>query len=256
MESWLLPVNTTDKLRSVIVPTTRVGGPTNGYNWFQSRHGIEEATADRVSKTKANNNYNFKCDFETRREIQDCAQENISMSRPTLDSIPIGTNKTNRTTSPIGSIPVGTKSPDPTPLTRPTELPEQNGKAHVPNDPHPDPSLLESSSNKKKRDNKKERREHKKDDLSDPSSSENSDFPYDSDYRRKQRKRKRNQKTDPIKLCACLTAKLLTTVYKSKIIRFKRYEDPLHSRVYFLTFVELLEIIFSQYTETCEVILD
>ena len=33
-------------------------------------------------------------------------------------------------------------------------------------------------------------------------------------------------------------------------------EDPLQRRIYFLTFVELLEMIFSQYTETCEVFLD
>ena len=46
------------------------------------------------------------------------------------------------------------------------------------------------------------------------------------------------------------------TVYKSKIIRFKMDEDPLKRRIYFLTFVELLEMIFSQYTETCEVLLD
>ena len=34
------------------------------------------------------------------------------------------------------------------------------------------------------------------------------------------------------------------------------YEDPLQRRVYFLTFVESLEMIFSQYTETCEVLLN
>ena len=33
-------------------------------------------------------------------------------------------------------------------------------------------------------------------------------------------------------------------------------EDTLQSRIYFLTFVESLEMIFSQYTETCEVITD
>ena len=33
-------------------------------------------------------------------------------------------------------------------------------------------------------------------------------------------------------------------------------EDPLQRRIYFLTFIELLEMIFSQYTETCEVIID
>ena len=33
-------------------------------------------------------------------------------------------------------------------------------------------------------------------------------------------------------------------------------EDPLQRHIYFLTFVESLEMIFSQYTETCEVITD
>ena len=68
--------------------------------------------------------------------------------------------------------------------------------------------------------------------------------------------RKSNQKNDPIKLCACLTEKFLTTVYKSKIIRFKIDEDPIQRQIYFLTFIESLETIFSQYTETCEVLLD
>ena len=33
-------------------------------------------------------------------------------------------------------------------------------------------------------------------------------------------------------------------------------EDPLQLRIYFLAFVESLEMIFSQYKETCEVLLD
>ena len=49
---------------------------------------------------------------------------------------------------------------------------------------------------------------------------------------------------------------MLTTAYKSKITRFEIDEDPLQRRIYFLTFVEFLEMIFSQYTETCEVLLD
>ena len=43
--------------------------------------------------------------------------------------------------------------------------------------------------------------------------------------------------------------------YKSKIIRFKMDENPLQHRIYFLTFVESLEMIFPQYQETCEVII-
>ena len=80
MNFGLLPVNTTDKLRSIIVLTARVGGPRNGSNWLQSGHDIEEAKLDRVRKTKANNHYNFKSYFKTMREIQYFEQENISMS--------------------------------------------------------------------------------------------------------------------------------------------------------------------------------
>ena len=45
--------------------------------------------------------------------------------------------------------------PEPTPLTRPTEFPEQNGKVHITGDPDPDPSSSESSSKKKKHDKNK-----------------------------------------------------------------------------------------------------
>ena len=33
-------------------------------------------------------------------------------------------------------------------------------------------------------------------------------------------------------------------------------EDPLHRRIYFLTFIDSLVMIFSQYRYTCEVLLD
>ena len=33
-------------------------------------------------------------------------------------------------------------------------------------------------------------------------------------------------------------------------------EDPLQRRIYFLTFIDSLDVIFSQYRETCEVLLD
>ena len=50
--------------------------------------------------------------------------------------------------------------------------------------------------------------------------------------------------------------KLLTTSYMSKIIRFKMDEYPLQRRIYFLTFIDSLDMIFSQYRETCEFLLD
>ena len=127
----------------------------------------------------------------------------------------------------------------------------------------PDPSSSDSSDlsssdsapKNKKNKKKKNHRKHRKDDSSDPSSSDDSDSSKDSHYRRKHSKDKKHRDKDPIRLCATLTAKLLTTAYKSKIIRFKMDEDPLQRRIYFLTFIDSLDMIFSQYRETCEVLL-
>ena len=114
----------------------------------------------------------------------------------------------------------------------------------------------DSAPKKKKRNKKKKRRKHRKDESSDPSSSDDSDSSDDSHYRRKRRKDKKHRKKDPIRLCATLMEKLLTIAYKLKIIRFKMDEDPLQHRIYFLTFIDSLDMIFSQYRETCEVLQD
>ena len=111
MNFGLSSVKTTGELGYVFVPTTRVRRPTNGSNYIPPSHAISEATVDRASKAKAKNHYNFKSDFETRREIQDFGRQNDPMSRPTLDLTPLGTNTTNVTMSPIESIPVQTKTP-------------------------------------------------------------------------------------------------------------------------------------------------
>ena len=149
-------------------------------------------------------------------------------------------------------------------LTRPTDFLEKNEKDHEPEvNPDPEPSSSDSSDTsssdsrvkKKKIKKKKKRRKHRKDESSDPSSSDNSDSSDDSYYRRKQCKKKKHRKKNSIKQCATLTEKLLTTAYKSKIIRFKMDEDPLHHRIYFLTFIDSLAMIFSQCRETCEVLL-
>ena len=107
-----------------------------------------------------------------------------------------------------------------------------------------------SKSIKKKSDKKKRRRKHKKQDAPDSSSS-NYDSSDDSDYRRKRRKKKSHRKTDPIKLCACLTEKLLTIAYKSKIIRFKMDAPDLFPHMCRITGDDI-----SQYKETSEVLLD
>ena len=108
--------------------------------------------------TRSEQNYSYKTDFNIWRGNQDFGRQNISMSRPPLDSTHIGINTTNETTSPIDSIPVETKMPEPMPLkrpmessiqstessTRPTYYAKQKVKAHVPEDPESDPSSSDS----------------------------------------------------------------------------------------------------------------
>ena len=211
MDLGLLSVNTMDEIGSLFVPTTRIRRLTDRFNWISPGHDISEATSDRASGTKAKNYYNFKSEFETGREKmadQDFGRQNYPISQPTLDLTPLGKNSTNRTTSPIDSIPVGTKTPDTMPLSQPTVFPEKNGKAHVPGDPNTYPSSSDASSNKpnssndsnyskskkKKRDKKKNCRKDKKYDLSDPPLSNYSDSSCDSDYRRKEHNRKSDRK--------------------------------------------------------------
>ena len=131
-------------------------------------------------------------------------------------------------------------------MTRSTDSSRHSETYKLGSNPDPEPSLsdsLESSSldsraRKKKRTKKKKRRKHQKDDSSDPSSRNDSDCSDDIHYRRKRHKNKKHQKNDPIRLCATLTAKFLTTAYKLKIVRFKMDEDPLQRGIYFLTFID------------------
>ena len=206
----LASVNTTDKFWYGSIPTTRVVMPISSSDWIWHGHDIEASRDYSVSKTRANSDYILKSYFETMREIQDFEREN-----------------------------------NPLPLTRPTEFPEQNGKAHVPDDPDSDPSLSEFSSNKKKRVKKKKRRKYRKYDLSDPSSSDDYDSSKNSDYRHKRRKEKSDRKNDPINWWESLTTKLLMTPHKSNITGFKTNEDPLQCRIDYLKFVDSTEMLFS-----------
>ena len=137
-------------------------------------------------------------------------------------------------------------------MARSTDSSKHSKTYKLGSNPDPEPSssdLLESSSlesiaREKKHTKEKKRRKHQKDDSSDPSLSDDSYSSDDSHYRRKQRKNTNHPKKDPIRLCATFTAKLLTTAYKLRIIRFKMDEDPLQRRIYFLIFIDSLDMIF------------
>ena len=77
MDLSLSPANTTDKLKSIISPATRVERLTNGSNWLASRHDIEEVRVERVGEAKFYSNYNFKNKFGTMKFFE---RENISVT--------------------------------------------------------------------------------------------------------------------------------------------------------------------------------
>ena len=112
MNLGLSSVHTSDELGFVFIPTTIIGRPTDAFNWLPPGHHIGEVTSDRVIGTRSEKNYNAKTVYETRRVNQDFVRQNNSMSRPPLDSTPLGTNTINGTTSPIDTIPVENNSRD------------------------------------------------------------------------------------------------------------------------------------------------
>ena len=67
------------------------------------------------------------------------------MSRPHLDLTSIGTNRENVKMRKLDSTHIGTKMPDLTPLTRPTESLKRKIEAHIPEDLESYTSSLDSS---------------------------------------------------------------------------------------------------------------
>ena len=212
-------------------------------DWLASSHGFE-----RVSKTTLYSNHIKNYEIETRKvfERENIQTENIPLTRQTDFVTPLHDDPQTGSTEISKN---GHKSDEPYSMVNQEPEPSSSDSSSK-------TSSSESRSRKNKRDKNKKRCKHWKDDLSEPSSSNDSASSDASDYRRKRRNKKSHQNNDPIKLCASLTAKILTTSYKSKIIRFKMDEDLPQRRIYFLTFVESLDMIFLQYTETCELLLD
>ena len=93
MDLGLSPANTTGKLKSNIVPTTRVEGLTDGSGWPTSRHGYKEVMVGRMSEAKKFSDYIKNNEFETMKVFE---QENISVTRPTLENISV-TQRTSLT---------------------------------------------------------------------------------------------------------------------------------------------------------------
>ena len=148
MDLGLPAINTSNELGVFGNPATRIIKPTDGSHWSALDHVFSEATAAVMSATRSDEDYSYKTDFEIWRENRKFECQNISMSRPHLDSTTIGTNIKNVATSQLESTHIGTKTPDPMPLKRPKESSKQKRKAHEPEDPESDPSLSASSSSK------------------------------------------------------------------------------------------------------------
>ena len=95
----LASVHTPDELGSFSIPINRIGSCIDESNWITTGHIIGEVTADRMIRTRSEQNYSSKNYFEIRRKTKNFEQQNISASQPPLDSTPFVTNTINGTTS-------------------------------------------------------------------------------------------------------------------------------------------------------------
>ena len=102
-------VNISDEFSILGTPVTRIIRPTDGSHWSAPDHVFGEETVVGMSAARLDQYYSYKTDFKIWRENQDFGRQNIFMSRPPLDSTPIGTNTTNIKTSQLDSTPIGEK---------------------------------------------------------------------------------------------------------------------------------------------------
>ena len=80
MNLELSSIHTSDELRSVFIPTPRIVRSLNEFNWIPPDHLIGKVIADRVIRTRSEQNDSAKTDFETRKEYQYFGRQNNSMS--------------------------------------------------------------------------------------------------------------------------------------------------------------------------------
>ena len=121
-------INTLNESGVLGTPVTRIRRPTDGSHCTTPDNFFGEETEVGMSAAKLDHEYIYKTDFEIWKENQEFGRQNISMSQPSLESTPIGTNTTNLTTSHLESTPIGKKMPDPNPLTRPTDYSKRKGE--------------------------------------------------------------------------------------------------------------------------------
>ena len=110
MDLGLPAINTLNESGVIGTTVTRIQRPTDGSHWSVPDHVFCEATAVGMSASKSDHDCNYKTNFEIWRENQEFERQNVSTSRPFLDSTPIGTNTTNTKTSHLESTPIGTKT--------------------------------------------------------------------------------------------------------------------------------------------------
>ena len=129
MDLGFLTIDAFDLSSGLSAPATRIRRLTDGDHWSASNPAFVETKALGVSGAKSDYDYNYKTDFQIWKENKEFERQNILMTRPPLESTPIGAITSNLKLSHLDSTPVGTKMSDLKPPTRPTESSKRKGKA-------------------------------------------------------------------------------------------------------------------------------
>ena len=121
MNLGLLAINAFDEISSLSTPATRILWHTDGTHWSVPGHVFGEAIEVGMRTANSGHDYNCKPEFQVWKENKKFERQNILMIRTTLGSTPSCTNTINKKISYLDSTPVGTKVPDPKPITLPIE---------------------------------------------------------------------------------------------------------------------------------------
>ena len=89
-------INVLGESIALITPANRTQQPTYESHWGAPDHVFDEATVVQMTATKSDHEYNYKTEFQIWKYNKEFERQNISISQPPFDLIPIVTNTTNK----------------------------------------------------------------------------------------------------------------------------------------------------------------
>ena len=91
----LSTISALDEGSGLSITANIIRRPTDGAHWSAPNNIFGETTVVGLSEAKYDYDYNYKTESQIWKENKEFERQNILMSRPPLESIPVGTNMSN-----------------------------------------------------------------------------------------------------------------------------------------------------------------